>query len=248
MKNYILTCFLCATALSFAGKTDSTFQRHQISFSVTNAMSQQFFDGPHGPTIRLYNNDWFYTNFLYLPNYTLHLRLNYSLGISKHIRIETGIGYMLQGITMKGAYSGEVDFESYTGYSYTGEFTIPIHAKFAKPIGKGAFTCTVGPDLYLPVIYFIRKTQINGGQEANISSQIFTSSSTLYQSSIGFALKMGYEKRINHKLSVDMGPVVNFSNLLFLSKQINQMYASDRPYQYYIGLDVAFNFEVGKKK
>jgi hypothetical protein len=47
---------------------------------------------------------------------------------------------------------------------------------------------------------------------------------------------------------VDIGPIVSFDNLFYFNKQIKNAYGfyQSRPYQYYIGLDVAVNF--GMKK
>jgi hypothetical protein len=103
MKNLILLFALLTTASCFAGKTDSTFQRHQISFSVTNGMSAALvnpdnlggYDGastsPYYPFTRathVYEEDFIYHHATYIPNYSLHVKLEYSLGLSKSIRLD----------------------------------------------------------------------------------------------------------------------------------------------------------------
>jgi hypothetical protein len=107
MKNLLLlACFLISMGC-FASKTDSLFQRHEVSFSVTNAMSLVLFN----PNDFGSNEDESATEYYpftknngigtavvpfsvtYLPLYSVHAQLGYSLGISKLIRLETGIGY-----------------------------------------------------------------------------------------------------------------------------------------------------------
>ena len=111
MKNYLLFAILLIASSGFASKTDSTFQRHQISFTITNAISHEFLAGPNWePTInhvhvsQVYQDGPSMNSAKYLPNYALHLQINYSIGLSKLIRIETGIGYLLQGASLSCKY------------------------------------------------------------------------------------------------------------------------------------------------
>ena len=247
MKNLLLSYLLLIATGCFASRTDSLFQRHQISFALTNAMSQQFFNGPSGPTVthKNYQIPGYLGSVQFLPLNALHLKLDYSIGITRNIRIETGLGYLLEGMTLTGGFEDDQMYGfPVFGSMYIDKLTFPIHIKLIKPVGKGIFTCTLGPSFTVPIdFFFAPKLPYD---ENNALYDPWSPS----HSSLGFDLKMGYEKRIRKNILINVGPIVNFSDLVFFSKRLNQIYTKTqyRPYQYYIGFDVAFNFEVGKKK
>ena len=241
---------------SHATKADSTFQRHQISLSLANAMSQTFFDGPnHKPTTIADFTSGIIENSTvihqsYLPLYAAHLQLHYSLGITPLIRIETGIGYLFSSSILKDNYtiSGDWYYEkgSSTSCTFKGSITLPLYVKVIKPMAHGAFTCTAGPDFTLPVHYYIHETDrvVNGLSEKNADQHGKLSTQyTAQTSTMGFYLKLACEKRIGKNMSVNVGPAIDFFQLLQFHN--NDLISNDsgyHPYQYYIGLDLAINF------
>lgn len=251
---------LCCVALTtVASGTDSLFQRHQISLSMSNGMSQTFFDDPgHKPTAVINqsfgNISWYGATYraTYIPLYATHLQLHYSLGLTPALRIETGVGYLLSSYLQRehDVISGELYYEklNYNNYVFTGSITLPLYVKYTKAMGHGALTCTAGPDFTLPVhtiSHNIDRT-MNSENPPDINQHSRLSTSTTGQlSTMGLYLKLGYEKKIRNNLSVNVGPAIDFYQLVqFHNHDWGQQYASTtyHPYQYYLGLDVAVNF------
>lgn len=235
---------------SHASKTDSTFQRNQIGISVTNAMSQEFFDGPgHKPTISpasyFHNN---VTSVHYLPAYAFHLQIRYTLGISHGFGIETGLGYMLNMTmyNMDNAAPGGPEVRTEHMLATLGYITLPLYVKYTKAIHKGALSFKLGPDFSLPVNNRFEYTnyQIPGGSPSNeLYTHRFKTSETSQYATMGACAGMSYEKKLRHSMSVAVGPVLDFFNLAqFHRHDIFSNSSGYRTYQYYIGLDVAFNF------
>ena len=208
MKKIAILCMMLYTIDCLASKADSSFQRHQISVSLANAMSQTFFDGPnHRPvTIAdltsgvIENSTVIHQS--YLPLYAAHLQLHYSLGITPMIRIETGIGYLFSSTMFKENYTiyGDWYYEkgSSTSYTFTGSITLPLYVKITKPMAHGAFSCTAGPDFTLPVHYYIHETDIvvNDLSEKNIDQHGKLSTQyTAQRATMGMYLKLAYEKK-----------------------------------------------------
>jgi hypothetical protein len=244
---------------SHATKADSTFQRHQISVSLANAMSQTFFDDPaHKPTTIVNYSSYgpFSGSSIhgsYLPLYAIHLQLHYSLGITPLIRIETGLGYLLSSSVLSQDYTttGEFYFVkgSYTAYTFTGNITLPLYLKFTKPTPRGAFTCTFGPDFTLPVHQFYRQTNVienNIPKNNNTGQVMFQTQTIAQQATMGLYLKLGYEKKIRQNMSINVGPAIDFYHLLAFHDNNNYTNTGYHPYQYYIGLDLAINFGLKK--
>jgi hypothetical protein len=280
MKNHLLALLLLITCACFAGRVDSTFQRHQFSVSLTNAMSHEFYkntnatslnapypyNGQSNPYIPGYAGGGYptygsvpaYQLGTSIPLYTLHLSVQYSLGISPHVRLETGIGYLLQGFNYQFRITSAqeqvlladsaVPFPSFNHYLFTGSVTVPVHIKFMKPLKKnGAFTCTLGLNFILPVHSFERFDFLETDGLAAYSTSyhhLYSKAAISAYASGGLDMKMGYEKKLSNSLAMDIGPMVSFNNLFYFSKQLNNDYSfyQSRPYQYYIGLDVAFIF------
>ena len=255
---HILLVTLCLGMLSCqASRTDSLFQRHQVSISLANGMSQTFFSDPGSrptaiaqyQTVAAYPIGQSYHS-TYLPLYAMHLQLHYSLGLTRAVRLETGIGYLFSSYLVKEHDIIEGDFfyenMTYNRYYYTGSITLPLYIKYTKATHHGAFTCTAGPDFALPVHYFWRVTVIvnNNVSQPNESRRIMLkTNATGHNATMGLYLKLGYEKSINHNLSVNVGPVVDFYNLMkFHSQDLQAPLSSYTPYSYYLGLDVAINF------
>jgi hypothetical protein len=283
MKNLFLFSLLLTTSAIFASETDSLFQRHQFGISMTNGMSHEFYKNSHGTSLNSplpyngflnqspigsggiypsYGSVPIYQTGVSVPLYSLHLELKYSLGLSTHVRLETGIGYLLQGFTYQYRHTPQQEEiliqdsiksgTNFNHYLFNGSITIPVHIKFMKPLKKkGDFTCTVGLNFLVPVHTSERYTFLEtAGIPAYSASyhQIYTKTAINSFAGGGIDLKMGYEKKLNRLLSVDIGPIVSFDNLFYFNKQIKNAYGfyQSRPYQYYIGLDVAVNF--GMKK
>jgi hypothetical protein len=287
MKNHLLALLMLITCTCLAGRVDSTFQRQQFSFSVTNAASHEFYKDPnttsltapypynvtpslYGPgsisggygSYPSYGSVPAYQFGTSIPLYALHLSVKYSLGISSHIRLETGIAYLLQGFTYQFRITSAQEqqlladsaapFPSFNHYLFTGSITVPVHIKFLKPLKKkGAFTCTLGLNFLMPVHSFEKFSFFETDGLAAYSTSyhhMYSRAATSAYASGGIDMKMGYEKKLSNSLAMDIGPIVSFNNLFYFSKQLNNAYSlyQARPYQYYIGVDIAFN--LGLKK
>jgi hypothetical protein len=256
MKQIVILCMMLTALGSSATMADSTFQRHQISVSLANAMSQTFFDDPgHKPVTVVNYGSYgpFYSSGIhasYLPLYAMHLQLHYSLGITPMIRIETGLGYLFSGSVVNQDYTTTGEFYfikgSYTAYTFTGNITLPLYLKLTKPTPRGAFTCTFGPDFTMPVHQVYRQTNVieNNVAKSNVTGQsMFQTSATAANATMGLYLKLGYEKKIKQNMSINVGPALDFYHLVaFHNDNTNYANTGYHPYQYYIGLDVAINF------
>jgi len=257
MKNILLATLSLGMLTCHASGTDSLFQRHQLSISVANGMSQTFFSDPGSrPTavaeyqslITMPGGENIHSS--YLPLYAMHLRLRYSLGLTRSVRLETGIGYLLSSYLLKEHDVIEGDFFygniTYNRYYYTGSITLPLYVKYTKPTHCGAFTLTTGPDFNLPVNNVNHTTDyvINNISRSNQTNHSrYSTSTTTHTSAMGVYLKLGYEKNINRNLSVNVGPVVDFYDLVkFNPADWLAPLTTYTPYAYYLGLDVAINF------
>lgn len=213
MKRVAIICILFYAVSSSATKADSTFQRHKFSISLTNAMSQTFFDRPgHKPTANVNYFQGSYYNGIsihdsYLPLYAANLQLHYGFGITPIVRIETGIGYLFSSSLQRSNYNiyGDWNYEtgSSTLYTFTGSISLPLYVTFTKQMKHGAFTCTLGPDFNLPVHYYIHETEriVNGQREKNIDQHgKFQTSTTAHISTMGMYLKVAYEKKLPKNL------------------------------------------------
>ena len=263
MKSLLLSFLLFMSLGSYASKTDSLFHRHQVSFSVTNGVSVVpynygipfgYSNYPYFPYNNMTYNPYgippnFYLS--YLPNYILHLKLEYSVGLSKLIRIEAGAGYLIQGLTIKYYGNPGIAYYTSTAYCYIGMLAIPLHIKFTKALRKGFFTCTFGPNVTFPFHEFYTTTDVqeNGIKQPSQSGHQRFSSIT-DNASLGLDLKMGYQKQLNKHLSVNFGPIIYVMQIDWVNyrKMDADQQVPRLPFESYIGLDVAFNFEVGKKK
>lgn len=260
MKNHLLFALILIVSSGFASKTDSTFQRHQISFAVTNGISlvllnPDYFGGyesstttpyyPYARATQIHSNDYIYHQIEYLPNYSFDIKIKYSVGLSKTIRLESGIGYLMQGLTIKYYGSPGIYYFTSTTYCYISMLVIPLHIKFTKPVHKGSFICTLGPNLTFPFNDFYKTTDVYEDevkQPSQSGHEHFNSISD--NASLGFDLKMGYEKELTKAISIDICPSINFTNLLpfYDRKQLNGQIPD--VLQSYVGLDVAFNFNM----
>ena len=265
MKNLILATLLLLSMGGLASNADSLFQRHQISFSVSNGMSHEFLNDPSGKTstssILIYTgNPMGSSNYQFLPGYALYFNILYSLGISRFLRIETGIGYLLQGLVIKFRYLEDgfgpnllyINQQgSETINEYDGSISVPIHMKMRMAVRGGYLTCTIGPNFFIPTNFRqkISNYYINGiPQPDNTLHQKYDMQTIAYNSSVGLDLRVGYEIHLNKKSSLDIGPLINFENLIFIDKNLKNYYTNlqYRPYRYYVGLDVAVNFGLRK--
>ena len=225
---------------------------------MANGISQEFFGRPdHHPTTHwtIYNGipiagavGYGY----YSPLYSVHMQLHYSLGLSRVVRLETGIGYMINGLANTEGYPTTGGFhEYYKLYTYQGCITLPLYLKFIKPTHHGAFTCTLGPDFTLPVHSFYRYKDINFLSPVEIRTSghsKYTTYQTNQTSSMGLYLKMAWEKQIKSNLSINIGPVIDFYDFISFHTYANWLVSNEYiPYQFYAGLDVAVNFGLKKR-
>ena len=188
--------------------------------------------------------------------YTVHVQLHYSLGITPFFRLEAGIGYLLSGGTLSHYYITPDGFAtnntSTNTYIYSGAITLPLYLKFTKPMPRGAYTCTFGPDFYLPVhSFYYAPSGAIAGEEAPVSHAHtrFTADQVGQASTMGMYLKMGYEKKLpgSSHLMINVGPVIDFNQLvMFHPGDDEESYLGYHPYQFYTGLDVALTFGLKK--
>ncbi len=257
---YILTLIILLSVCKGDAKAiDSLFHRNQISFSVANGVSQEFMSDPNSKPTTVFNYSpaitgglyRIYTQEKYQPLYAIHLQMRYSYGISNLLRIETGISYLLCGSLIKLSYNGDFasGYEQITEnyYSYTGSIIIPIELKLSKAMRHGVFTCTLGPQFTLPVHSFqhIKDNMVNDTLQPDIKThERYKTSLTKQFSTLGFDLKLGYEKKLNNNASINIGPVIDFFNLVYFHNNNDILSNSSgyHPYQFYAGVDVAVNF------
>ena len=114
---------------------------------------------------------------------------------------------------------------------------------------KGAFTVSLGPDFTLPVHkYFHQRYNLNSTNiQEDHGHQKFSTDQTGQKSSMGIDFKMGYEKQLGKNMSINVGPDFNIYQLVqFHSNHAYYFNRGYTAYQYYLGLDVALNFGIGK--
>lgn len=238
-----------------AHQSDSTFRRHELSFSMTNAMSHTFFKNYNGVSTSAQGRQIVTVNpeggLLFkeafgkaIPGYATQIKVVYSLGLSNQVRLETGIGYLLIGSIMD--FSNGRSSLKYAYHIFQGSLDIPLHVKIKKQLKKGWFSCVLGPHFLIPLHQFSQikvPTTYYMAEHTYSNHQRYAASDISYYSSMGFDIKMGYEHLISHKASIDIGPIFSFTNLVLFSKERIRDYndMGVRPFAYYIGLDVAIN-------
>jgi hypothetical protein len=258
MKNILLLFLLVVSHIGFASpsKKPKTPQKEFI-ISITNGMSQLFYAGPSysvstSPTKFLSG----LTSVKYIPAYTTHVQLLYSRGIRPWLRIDFGLGYQISSyiVQTEASYSTPQPYHIKEDvYSLTGNITVPLYLVYIKPVGKGAITLTFGPDFTLPVNEFTKANYYyNGVQASNLSGKDrmrYHADETAGLSSMGIYLKAGYKKELKGGTVIDVGPAFNFYELVNFHNQDFSNPATPivskgiTPYQYYVGVDVAFVFE-----
>jgi hypothetical protein len=257
---YILTLVIVSSVLSVHAKSiDSLFHHNQISFSIANGISQEFMSDPNNKPTTQFNYSPAITGSLYRiyiqekyqPLYAMHLQIRYSYGVSSLLRIETGISYLLSGSLIRlsngDEFASGYERGSQNNYSYTGSIVIPIELKLSKAIRHGVFTCTLGPQFTLPVHSFqhIKDNMINDTLQPDFKThERYKTSLTKQFSTLGFDLKLGYEKKLNSNVSINIGPVIDFFNLVYFrnNNDVENNSSGYHPYQFYAGVDVAVDF------
>jgi hypothetical protein len=250
----ILCQIACYAAKRKADKPVVSFERNIFSISMTNAVSYGFYDGVNGPTertiIEQHPASGFNNIIFSKPSYSFAVSLKYDYGISKLWRLETGIGYLLQGRTMRSGtqqltppYQVTTDF--YQSYYY-GYICVPIHAVMTKQIGRGCLTVALGPDFNMPVNSRIVLDNPNIPLRRKVFNDRYKTPATAANSSMGVYLKVGYAIPVSQTISADIGPAINFNNVALFHRDPSQpnfsLINSRQIFNYYIGLDVAFNF------
>jgi hypothetical protein len=247
----------CYATYKKSKKPEPVFHRHTIGFAMTNAVSSAFYNGTHGPTETFIRGTYTYggINTLpyvyiqYRPSYTWNLNVNYSYGISKTIRIETGVSYLIQGL-----FSSEVTHiypsigMGLDNANFKSSLQIPLHIQIKKLFKNSFLTFTFGPDFAIPFFdnYIVENPNIP--IKNWYVSETSNSSTISENTSMGFDLKVGYEMQITKRATCNIGPVANFNNLiLFHHDADNFSILDDRQlFRYYVGLDLAFNFGLEK--
>ena len=254
MRKIFFGIVILSCTFAMATSADSTLGRHAFSISMANGFSQQFFEGPNHHL----SNSWGLIQALentpprympppttYLPMYTVHVQLHYSLGLTHFLRLETGIGYLLSGSTLN---PSGVPGSSFATYVYYGAITLPLYIKVNVPMRRGAFTCMLGPDFCLPMHGFNKANSesLEGEESPYVNGHArYTTYQTEQASSMGVYLKMGYEKRLHGSLplTINIGPVVDFNQLVMFHTLDNEASSYGyHPYQFYAGLDVSLTF------
>jgi len=252
MKKIIIAFLLLPTHLCYASETKNKketkndFKKNQLSFALTNAMSQEFFVGADhkpttspkyglGPDIRLQ----------YLPLYACHLQMRYTIGISRTFGIETGLGYLLN-MTMYDTYEGLSAVKTQHQLNEVGYITLPLYGKVNMAIGRDKLSFKFGPDFSLPVHSHLESTSyhVSGWNPSDWSStHRFRTNETGQYATMGICAGIAYEKKIRSATTISVGPVIDFFNLAqFHPHDITANGFDYHSYNYYIGLDVAINF------
>ncbi len=269
MKIITLLFFVLWTATTSASKPDSTFQRHQLSFSMMNGMSHEFFDQGQALTtsnVRYNSNALFYNEGLdptlyypvgnIQPNYALKLQIAYSLGLSHIARLEVGFSYLLSGYSFKNAITDTFAIVSgvdrFDSRYYIGALQIPVQVKLSKQINKGSFTCKIGPVFSINIHEFAKvynRIENSSAQPDVNTNHLYSLREINNQASMGARLKMAYEMKLTKLAFLEIGPEISFNNLVYFSQSTENQYkqVKSRPYDYYIGLDVAVNLNLKKK-
>lgn len=259
MKNVLILLAILCQANCYGAKKKSdkpfvAFQRNVFSMSVTNAFSYGFYNDVNGPTeravIESHPASGFNSIIFFKPSYSFALSFKYGYGISKLFRLETGIGYLLQGRTIRSGdqrinppYQVTTDF--YQSY-YWGYICVPIHAVMTKQIGRGCLTVALGPDFNMPVHSRAVLDNPNIPLRRKVFNDRYKTPATAANSSMGVYLKAGYALPVTPTISADIGPVINFNNVALFhhdpSQQNFSLINGRQVFNYYIGLDIAFHF------
>lgn len=260
MKKLLCCPLLFVSMHIHAGNLDSLSRKEQLGLSIINGMAQQFFKGTSGPTATNVISSsslpaWYYSYYgtaKYQPGYSLHARLYLSSRLDKFVSIETGIGYLFQQFTSYMSYT-ETDGPntknaSNTKSEFIGKLSISAHVKFTKEMSKGAFTCSLGPDLYFDIHegQNLSHVLINGIPQPNQKSH--GGPDGKYIGGLGATLKTGYQKTLSQNTTIDIGPIISFCDLAIFKSLLKSesLISSYRPFSYYTGLDIAFNFGLKK--
>jgi hypothetical protein len=245
VKKLILALLVIIAHCCAASKSDSLFEPNHLSFSLTNGLCQEFFDGPdHKPTME--PKSTFNYVVKYKPAYALHVQFRYTIGIYRGLSIESGVGYLMQTVLYSVYdYGPNVNLtskiEDFVGVR--GFITLPLYAKYRTPMGKGALSFKLGPDFSLPVHTHFNITDYEVGPPRDVSvSHRFTTSETGQYATMGICAGMTYEKPLRHSQSISIGPVFDLFNVAqFHRHDIFGNSSGYRSYDYYLGLDVVFN-------
>ena len=255
MKKIIVSCIMLTVQFCYATEakskkdTQNDFEKNQLSFALTNAMSQTFFDGPgHKPTTcPQYGSGLGYPyRVQYLPLYAFHLQMRYSIGISRTFGIESGLGYLFN-MTMYDTYEGTSTNKNEHLLNEMGYITLPLYGKVNIAVGGSKLSFKFGPDFSLPVhsrsAYHYLATLPPGYQTEGVYKHRFTTNETGQYATMGLCAGIAYEKKIRSSATVSVGPVIDFLNLAqFHRHDIFNNNSGYHTIQYYIGLDVAINF------
>ncbi len=254
----LCTSIICFGNSKKAKKTEPIFQRHIISVSVTNGVSDAFYNGMHGPTrfvIVAPDPSTGYNHVdIYKPGYAFAGNVKYSFGVSQLLRIETGIGYTLQElIYFQGEKNPNAPYNYGSGFIYTyykGSFTIPIHAVLKEHLKKGWLSIKLGPNFIMPINDFYSTDNPNIPLRSWHNHYTYNVADMSENASLGFDLKIGYEIQMSRTSTVEIGPLCNFTNLVLFHRDIynTSMINGRQLFRYYAGLDVAFNFGLKKVK
>ena len=269
MKQLLIILLLLAALDTFAIRRDTTIEMHQLVFSVTNALSIGHAEGTLGLTDQRStpyypfskpNSTASSLSILphqnsYSPFYSFHLRAEYSLGLSRVVRLETGVGYLLQGLIIHYSYSLDGNTASSTTHAYLGCLTLPLHVKIRKETSAGGMTAAFGPVFTVPLhqIYSSTDVMVNGVAQPSVRTHEQVSRADMsYSSIMGFDLKVGYEKNLSDRSYVNVGPALYLGSFVPLHRGAMPDTGVTRlplttSVQAYIGLDVAFGLGMSKK-
>ena len=247
MRLALLSFFLFAYSFGFAEhapKKSLAFHRHMFGLSVTNAMTDAFVATPNGlsPNYAYEYINHIPTGYYYCrPDYAMNVNINYSYGISKILRIEAGMGYLMQSLK-----------SIRMALSYTDHYShifIPLHLTFMKRMGKGALAFSIGPDFSIPVFDSRATDNVNIPARPSYTNISYGSSYISENSSMGLGARVGYEKDLSRRFQAGIGPVCSFNNLLLFHHGADNfsMVNGRQIFHYYIGVDMVLHFGLTKQ-
>ncbi|MBS1687058.1 MAG: hypothetical protein JSS76_20145 [Bacteroidetes bacterium] len=229
--------------------------KHAINITVTNAVSYAFYNSPSGPsstaTIASCPVQGHDQVRVYYPAYTFAIQAGYSYRITHLVRMETGLTYMLYGQTMISGtqkyYSPLLTNGTLYNRQQIGYLTIPIRVAFVKYVKHNALKINIGPELSLPLNKLDNIDNPNLPMRTLHNHSFIKSAEFVSNINLGLAVKAAWGVPISDRVSLDIGPVFDFNNMVAPDQNSYSYHVAIRKvFTYYAGLDVAFSFSPGK--
>lgn len=238
LKLTTVIAFLFAGSLAYCGPSDSLHAKrvtHHFQLLIGNYAGESFLS-PHPNTAKPYyappgqvnygTSQWLdvYGKPSFIPMYSYSVGFDYKADLSKHIGIRTGVNYFTYGYIVQGNYdpcpncAWDANLNvNYRRVIFVSSFHVPLQLVVYKPLNKGRFVFTAGPDIYLPINTFGKETRSMVWNESQTSTKIHyhvNGTDFFKGGSMGFSLGLGYEKVLSKKLSIELLPDIHIMNLV----------------------------------